>query len=85
MTTPQIQITQIDEWIKKHEIEIQDMLPLKKAMKELMESQEYDWERFCDLMEEVEDIKEDLKSIRISIALLYDVVSQIRKEIKSFQ
>ena len=80
MTNPQIQINQIDEWIKKHESDIQDMLPLKKAITELAESQEYDWEHLLEMRDEVEWVKEDLKSLRITIALLYDVVRQIKKE-----
>ena len=73
------QTQQIDDWIKKHESNIQDMLPLKKAVNELVESQEYNWEQYLELKDEVEWIKEDLKSLRINIALLYDVVMQMRK------
>lgn len=76
-------LEKIDEWIKKHESDIQDMLPLKKSVKELTESQEYDWERFTEIMDDVEWIKEDLKSLRISIALMYDVVRQMQNANKS--
>ena len=76
---------QIDEWIKKHESEIQDILPLKKIVKQLEESNEYDFERFLEVVDNIEWLKEDLKSLRISIALLYDVMRQLQKEIEKIK
>jgi len=76
---------QIDEWIKKHESDIQDMLPLKKIVKELEESNEYDFGRFLELVDDVEWLKEDLKSLRINIALLYDVVRQMKKDMEKIK
>ena len=75
-------INGINEWIQKHESDIQDMLPLKKSVNQLMESQEYDWERFTELIDEVEHLKEDLTSLRLNIVILHDYVRLLRKEIK---
>lgn len=76
---------QIDEWIKKHEADIQDMLPLKKAIKELEESNEYDFEKLLEVVDDIEWLKEDLKSLRLNIALLYDAVRQLQKEIEKIR